>query len=296
MKLKSNLILIMVLLLNVSLFAQDSFTVSGTVTDGTNQPLIGVNVLKVGTAVGTITDLDGKYEIEVSNGDVLEFSYTGYTNQSVTISNQTVVDITLSEGALLDEVVVVGYGTRKKSHNTGAISQVGGDDVAAIQAARVDDALAGKLPGVLIQNQDGAPGADPKIQIRAASSISGDSNPLIVVDGYPISGSLATVNPNDIESLEVLKDAASAAIYGSRGANGVILVTTKKGKSGKPTISYNAYASTSSKYRGNILKSGPEWAAFARQEIAAGNWDLSQIDPAFVEYRLSAYEKFSRRY
>ncbi|MEM6317847.1 MAG: SusC/RagA family TonB-linked outer membrane protein [Bacteroidota bacterium] len=190
----------------------------------------------------------------------------------------------------MDEVVVVGYGTRKKSHNTGAIAQIEGGDVAAIQAARVDDALAGKLPGVLIQNQDGAPGADPKIQIRAASSITGDANPLIVVDGYPISGSLATVNPNDIESLEVLKDAASAAIYGSRGANGVILVTTKKGKSGKPTVSYNAYASTSSKYRGNILKSGPEWAEFARQEIAAGNWDLSQIDPAFVEFRLNAYE------
>ena len=112
-------------------------------------------------------------------------------------------------------------------------------------ANRVDDAIAGKLAGVLIQNQDGAPGADPKIQIRAASSISGDSNPLIVVDGFPISGNLSTVNPNDIESIEVLKDAASAAIYGSRGANGVVLVTTKKGKSGKPNISYNAYVSMS---------------------------------------------------
>ena len=122
--------------------------------------------------------------------------------------------------------------------------RIEGADVAAIQASRVDEALAGKLSGVLIQNQDGAPGADPKIQIRAASSISGDSNPLIVVDGYPISGSLATVNPNDIESLEVLKDAASAAIYGSRGANGVILVTTKKGKSGKAKFSYNGYVST----------------------------------------------------
>ncbi|MEM1123887.1 MAG: SusC/RagA family TonB-linked outer membrane protein, partial [Bacteroidota bacterium] len=250
-----------------------------------------VNVLKVGTSTGTVTDIDGNYQIEVGSGDVLQFSYTGYTDQSITIGNQTTLNVTLSESSeLLDEVVVVGYGTRKKSHNTGAIAQIEGGDVAAIQAARVDDALAGKLPGVLIQNQDGAPGADPKIQIRAASSITGDANPLIVVDGYPISGSLATVNPNDIESLEVLKDAASAAIYGSRGANGVILVTTKKGKSGKPTVSYNAYASTSSKYRDNILKSGPEWAEFARQEIAAGNWDLSQIDPAFVEFRLNAYE------
>jgi len=150
--------------------------------------------------------------------------------------------------------------------------------------------LAGKLSGVLIQNQDGSPGAAPKIQIRAASSVSGASNPLIVVDGYPISGGIETVNPNDIQSLEILKDAASAAIYGSRGANGVVLVTTKKGKSGKASFSYNAYTSVSSKYRDNILMSGQEWAAHARSEIAAGNWDLTQIDPDFVEYRLNAYE------
>ena len=143
----------------------------------------------------------------------------------------------------------------------------------------------------MIQNQDGSPGAAPKIQIRAASSISGASNPLVVVDGYPISGGISTVNPNDIESLEVLKDAASAAIYGSRGANGVILITTKKGKSGKAKFSYNAYVSTSSKYRKNILQSGPEWAAHARAQIDAGNWaSTADNDPTFLEYRLSAYE------
>jgi len=275
---------------NITTGERITATITGTVTSTDGEPLIGVNVLVKGTSTGTITDFDGNYSLEANESDVLVFSYTGYKEVEMTVGSQTTLNVTMSEGALLDEVVVVGYGTRKKSHNTGAIAQIGGDDVAAIQAARVDDALAGKLPGVLIQNQDGAPGADPKIQIRAASSISGDSNPLIVVDGYPISGSLATVNPNDIESMEVLKDAASAAIYGSRGANGVILVTTKKGKSGKPSISYNAYVSTSSKYRDNILKSGPEWAEFSRQEIAAGNWDLSQVDPAFVEYRLNAYE------
>ena len=183
----------------------------------------------------------------------LYFSYLGYEDQEIPVSGRSVIDVALvSDIAALDEVVIIGYGVRKKSHNTGAIAQVDGGEIAAIQATRVDDALAGKLAGVLIQTQDGAPGADPKIQVRAASSISGDSNPLIVVDGYPISGSLATVNPNDIESLEVLKDAASAAIYGSRGANGVILVTTKKGKSGKPSLSYNAFVSTSDRYRKNI--------------------------------------------
>ena len=266
--------------------------ITGTITSATdNLPVIGANISVKGTTTGTVSDIDGSFEIDAAPGDILVVSYIGFTTQEIEVGSQTDIAIVLTEDALaLSEVVVVGYGSRKRSHNTGAIAQVKGADVAAIQANRVDDALAGKLAGVLIQNQDGAPGADPKIQVRAASSISGDSNPLIVVDGYPISGSLATVNPNDIESLEILKDAASAAIYGSRGANGVVLVTTKKGRSGKPTINYNAYVSTSSKYRGNILLTGPEWATLAREEIAAGNWDVSQVDPTFLEFRLSAYE------
>ncbi|SIQ91197.1 SusC/RagA family TonB-linked outer membrane protein [Maribacter ulvicola] len=293
MNFKTKLGLVMMLFLNISLFAQDGYTLTGTVTDETSMPVPGANVVIQNTTTGTSTDFDGNFSITVSNGDVLEFSSIGYATKAINITGQQTLNVVLAEDASqLEEVVVVGYGTRKKSHLTGAVAKIGGDDVAAVQATRVDDALAGKLPGVLIQNQDGAPGADPKIQIRAASSISGASNPLIVVDGYPISGGIASVNPNDIESLEVLKDAASAAIYGSRGANGVILITTKKGKSGKASFSYNAYTSTSSKYRDNILQSGPEWAAHARAEIAAGNWGstVATQDPAFLEYRLSAYE------
>ncbi len=184
---------------------------------------------------------------------------------------------------------MVGYGTRKRSHNTGAISKLAGKDVAGIQAPRVDDALAGKLSGVLIQNQSGEPGADPKIQIRAASSVTGDSGPLIVVDGYPISGNLATVNPNDIQSLEVLKDAASAAIYGSRGANGVILITTKKGVPGKPSFSYNAYASTSNKYRSNILPTGAEWANTVDENINNGTFDVSEVDAGLLDLRMDFF-------
>jgi TonB-linked SusC/RagA family outer membrane protein len=268
-------------------------TVSGTVTDSSG-PLPGASVVVKGTTNGTQTDFDGNYTIDnVDSSSTLVFSYIGYASQEIEVNGQgTINAILLVDASQLEEVVVVGYGTRKKSHLTGAVAKIGGDDVAAIQAVRVDDALAGKLSGVLIQNQDGSPGAAPKIQIRAASSISGASNPLIVVDGYPISGGIETVNPNDIESLEVLKDAASAAIYGSRGANGVILVSTKKGKAGKAAFSYNAYTSTSSKYRENILQSGPEWAAHARSEINAGNWTstVATQDPAFLEYRLSAYE------
>ncbi len=280
-----------ILLVNIGLVAQDSYTLTGTVTDGVGQPVPAANVIIQNTTNGTSTDFDGNYAIDVSNGDVLEFSSLGFASQAITINGQQALNVTLVEdSAQLEEVVVVGYGTRKKIHNTGAIAQVKGNDVAAIQSTRVDEALAGKLSGVLIQNQNPEPGAAPKIQVRAASSVSGDSGPLIIVDGYQISGNLATINPNDIESIDVLKDAASASIYGANGANGVILVTTKKGKSGKPQFSYNTFFSFSNKYRDNILKSGPEWAAFSRQEIAAGNWDLSQVDPAFVEYRLNAYE------
>lgn len=267
--------------------------ISGTVTDEDGIPLIGVNILVEGEDRGSITDIDGNFSIDVENDDVLVFSYVGYVQQTIPVGDQATINVVMiADAQTLDEVVVIGYGTRKKSHNTGAIAQVGGDDVAAIQANRVDDALAGKLPGVLIQNQDGAPGADPKIQIRAASSISGDSNPLIVVDGYPISGSLATVNPNDIESIEVLKDAASAAIYGSRGANGVILVTTKKGKSGKASISYNAYVSTSNKYVSDVeqLKTAGEWADELETGIANGTYDVSELDPDILNYKINAYK------
>ncbi len=264
-------------------------TVTGTVTSEVDGlPLIGVTVMVIGTTTGTITDVDGTFSIEVDENAVLEISYTGFKTQRVAVNGQAVLDVVMmTDDVLLGEVVVVGYGTRKKSHNTGAIASIEGGDVAAIQAARVDDALAGKLAGVLIQNQSGEPGADPKIQIRAASSLSGDSNPLIVVDGYPISGSLATVNPNDIKSLEVLKDAASAAIYGSRGANGVILITTKKGSSGKAKFSYNGYTSFSRKYVKDIemLKTAGEWA----DELQTSAYDLSEIDPRLVDYRINAY-------
>lgn len=293
MKLKTKFLLIAVLLVNIQLFAQDSFTVSGSVKDSNSLPLLGVNVTVKNSTNGTQTDFDGNFSIEVKTGDILRFSYIGFVNQDVLIRNQTQLLIVLAEDLnLLDEIVLTGYGSRKRSQLTGAVAKIGGDEIAALQVARVDEALAGKLSGVLIQNQDGSPGAAPKIQIRAASSISGASNPLVVVDGYPISGGIQSVNPNDIQSIEVLKDAASAAIYGSRGANGVILITTKKGTSGKATFSYNAYTSFSNKYRENILMSGPEWAAHSRAQIAAGNWasTVNNQDPAFLEYRLNAYE------
>ncbi len=291
MKLRISFILASFLLFSFGLNAQDRVLVSGTVTDAANIPIPGATVIVVNTTRGTSADFDGNYSIEVAPGETLRFSYVGFTTQSVEITGQQTLNIALQEDtAQLDEVVVIGYGTRKKSSLTGAVAKVEGSDIAAIQSTRVDDALGGKLSGVLIQQQDGAPGADPKIQVRAASSINGNSNPLIVVDGYPISGSLATVNPNDIESLEVLKDAASAAIYGSRGANGVILVTTKKGRTGKPTFSFNTFTSVSSRYRrDNINLTAGQWADRLEDGIADGTYDVSELDPAFVDYKINAY-------
>jgi len=273
------------------LFTYAQTQVNGTVTDAGGAPIPGGTVLVQGTDNGTTTDFDGNFSITVENGQNIEVSYVGYTSQVIPYTGQDNIEVILQTDLTeLEEIVVTGYGTQKRSNVTGAIAKIGGDDVTSVQAVRVDDALAGKLSGVFIQNQDGSPGAAPKIQIRAAASISGSSNPLIVVDGYPISGGLETVNPNDIKSIEILKDASSAAIYGSRGANGVVLVTTKMGKTGKTTFSYNTYLSTSSKYRDNILKSGPEWASIVRDGIASGEYNVSNLNAAFVEYRLSAYE------
>lgn len=288
---KASIVLYMCLFSTTLLVSQN---VTGNLLDETGQPLIGANVIVQGTDTGTITDIDGNFSIAANPGDVLVVSYVGYTNQFITVGDNRNISFTMSESAqALEEVIIVGYGTRKKSHNTGAIAQVEGTDIAAIQATRVDDALAGKLSGVLIQNQSGEVGADPKIQIRGASSITGNSNPLIVVDGYPITGSLATVNPNDVESIEVLKDAASAAIYGSRGANGVILVTTKKGSAGKTTFSYHGYVSTSQKYRENINMTASEWGELAESNIADGTWDVAELEaaaPGYVDYKINAFK------
>lgn len=293
MKLKIKLTLVVLLLVSFVVQAQNSYQLSGVISDEAGVPIPGANVTIENTTKGAATDFDGTFVIEVTEGDTLVVSYIGYVTQSILIANQNNLEIVLKEDAAkLDEVVVVGYGTRKKSHLTGSVAKVGGEDVASVQAARVDDALAGKLPGVLIQNQSGAPGADPKIQIRAASSITGNSNPLIVVDGYPISGSLATVNPNDIESIEVLKDAASAAIFGSRGANGVILVTSKKGRAGKTKFSYDAYTSFSNKYVKNINMTARQWADHAEAQIASGAWDISELEsiaPGYADFKLWGY-------
>ncbi|MFN8255033.1 MAG: TonB-dependent receptor [Bacteroidales bacterium] len=217
------------------------FTVAGKVTDAaTGQPLPGVNISVKGTSNGTITDFEGTYKIELENSNsVLSFSYMGYKVQEVEVAGKNKIDIQLETSEEnIEEVVVIGYGTQKKRDVTGSVSSVKGDELVKLPSMRADQALQGKAAGVVVTNTDGAPGGNTTIRVRGSNSITGSNAALVVIDGYQ-GGNLSTVNPNEIESIEVLKDASATSIYGSRGANGVILVTTKKGKLGKPMIDYS---------------------------------------------------------
>lgn len=226
---------------------QAKITVKGTIADESGEPLIGVSVVEKGTTNGTVTDLDGKFSISVSNtGSVLTISYVGYSPQDITVGNQTSFDIVLKEDAkMLDEVFVVAYGTAKKASFTGSATVVGADIIDKVQPANISQGLQGLSPGLQVINGSGAPGADATIMIRGLGSITASNDPLIVVDGIAYGGALNTIAPSEIESITVLKDAASTTLYGSRAGNGVILITTKKGKSGKTQINLRANWGTS---------------------------------------------------
>ena len=216
-------------------------TVSGTVTDDTGEGLPGVNVVVKGTTVGVMTDFDGKYTLNVPNSQAtLVFSFVGYTPQEVNVAGKSVINVTLKEDVqVLDEVVVVGYGVQKKSDVTGSISSVKTDDLQNRTVASADQALQGKTSGVLVLLGSGRPGAEATVRVRGFSS-NASSDPLYVVDGVRVRGSdVAGIDPNVIESMEILKDAASAAIYGAQAGNGVVLITTKKGQSGTSRITYD---------------------------------------------------------
>lgn len=225
------------------LFAQNTVQVSGKVVDIQNEPMIGVSVLEKGTTNGTITDFDGNYQISVRQGATLVFSYIGYITQEKTVSANT-LDVTMDEDMqALDEVVVIGYGVQRKSSLTGAVSSVKSEDLEARTIARPEMALQGKTAGVQVLSSTARPGASPSVRIRGISS-NGSSEPLYVIDGR-IASDMGGIDPNDIESMEVLKDGASAAIYGAAAGNGVVLITTKRGK-GSGKITYNLQHTTQS--------------------------------------------------
>jgi TonB-linked SusC/RagA family outer membrane protein len=253
------LLFILALAFQVSLFGQEK-QIKGTVTDAQGNPLPGVNVVIKGTQNGTTTDINGKYVIAVGNESaVLEFSYVGYLNESIQVGAQTEIDIRLSEDILqLNEVVVVGYGTQKKSDLTGAVASVKAEDIQKIPTIGVQSALQGLAAGVQVSQNTGAPGSNVTIRIRGISSIN-QRDPIWIVDGVPAGPN--SVNMSDIESFEILKDASSAAIYGSNGANGVILITTKKGKSGKPVVNLNYYHGIQSVPKTLDVADGPQFGA-----------------------------------
>lgn len=244
-------------------------TVTGSVIDPTGQPLIGVNIVIQGTSIGTQTDFDGNYKIDVEEGAVLVFSYLGMVTQTISVGDKTVIDITMKEDAAqLNEVLIVGYGTQTKESVTGSVGLVKSTELEQVPVSTFEQSLRGSMAGIQATALDGAPGSNTEIRIRGIGSITASSEPLYVIDGIPIqAGSVATndndgastnvmasINPNDIENITVLKDAASTAIYGSRGANGVILINTKSGKIGKASISFKSLTGFNSQASRNILK------------------------------------------
>lgn len=233
---------LLALIISISLHAQNA-TVKGVIVDETDTPLIGATVQVKGTATGSITDFDGNYTIKANKGAVITFSYIGYKTQEIKFTGQSPLNVKMiPDNQTLDEVVVVGYGTMKRSDLTGSVASIAAKDVEGFKTSSVAGALGGQIAGVQITSTDGTPGAGFSINIRGVGTLTGDSSPLYIVDGFEVDD-IDYLSNSDIESIEVLKDASSSAIYGARAANGVVLITTKSGKTGRPTITYNGSAS-----------------------------------------------------
>lgn len=276
-------VFVMALLLSYSFTLSAASIVKGTVTDSKSAtPLIGVSVVVEGTGTGTITDIDGKFSLNVPSANaVLEFSYVGYTTQKIKVGDLAVMNVLMVEDTKnLEELVVVGYGVQKKSVVTGAISSVRSKDMEGLSILRVEDALKGRTAGVTVTQNSGAPGTSSSVIIRGVTSING-AEPLYVVDGVVLDkGALDLINKSDIESMEVLKDAASAAIYGTASAAGVILITTKKGKAGDIKVSISSNFGIQSPERKLDLLNATEYATLRNEGLKNGGKSLLFSDPA----------------
>ena len=269
--------------------AADEITVEGTVLSADDgSPLIGATILVKGTASGTTTDLDGKFTITVEEDAVLVVSYTGYATLEVAVDGQSAMTINLeADIAALDEIVVTGYGVQKKRVVTGAIATLDDEKISSIPVPSGVQAMQGQVAGVDIVQTGGRPGANPTIRIRGRRSITASNDPLFVIDGIPqTSGTSAIndVNPQDIQSMEILKDAAATAIYGSRGANGVVIITTKRGSAGRTVVAYDGYYGVTSALRTVDMMNGPEFADLKRETRRDG-WDgqIPSDDEVFTD-------------
>lgn len=279
-------LLILLCLLPVHLWAQDR-QVTGTVTDESQMPLPGVSVQVKDAPLGTVTNFDGHYSLRVPDDAILVYSFMGFTTQEVPIGNRSNIDITLSEDvSALDEVVVVGYGTVRRRDLTGSVSQVKGEELTAFPTPDPMMALQGRAAGVQISQNTGAPDGDYTIRIRGVNSILGNNSPLFIVDGIPFDS--YALNSHDIESIEILKDASATAIYGSRGANGVILVTTKRGREGQMKITYNFDYGIQTPIKKLDLMNAQEWAQFYNEYLV--NAEILD-SPPFSDSEIAAMGK-----
>lgn len=267
--------LIISLLSVAGLYAQSVRGISGTVTSE-GEPLIGASVVEKGTTNGTLTDVDGKFTLSVKENATIEVSYIGFTPKTFAVGQQTVFNVELKEEAnVLNEVVAIGYGVQKKKLNTGATLQVKGDEVAKLNTTNPLQALQGQAPGVQISSTSGQPGADMKVTIRGLGTV-GNSGPLYIIDG--IEGDISVLNAADIQSIDVLKDAASAAIYGAQAANGVILVTTKQGSKGKGQVSFDAYYGVQNVARKAKMLNANEYMAIMNEQALNSGSALFDFD------------------
>ena len=313
---KSRIICILLLLVGVSGIYAQSLTVTGKVVDNEGLEVIGGNVTVKGKQnTGTITDINGRYTITVSDPqkDVLVFSFIGLENMEVVVKGRKQIDVTMKAASvLLDEVVAIGYATVKRKDLTGSVASVRSDDLVKVPSSDVTQALAGRMAGVQIIQTDGQPGATMSVRVRGGISITQSNEPLYIIDGFPTEDGMSSLDPADIESIDVLKDAASAAIYGAQAANGVVLVTTKSGKEGTCRISYDGYAGwqtigrkysmlNASEYmnimdeaRLNSGMSPVDWASLSSIRDANGNiYDTDWIDQAIEDGGLTTSHNLS---
>lgn len=271
---------------------QQEVSVSGTVIDSSEKPLPGVTVVIKNTMKGTVTDTDGNYSLNsVPNNAMLSFSFVGMKTQEIGVNGQSTINIIMEDESLgIDEVVAIGYGSVKKSVVTGAISTVQMEKVQPMATQRVDQMLQGRAAGVMVLNTDGAPGGNTTIRIRGMNSIQGGNEALIVIDGFQ-GGDLDALNPNDIASIEILKDASATAIYGSQGANGVVLIETKKGKTDRPVINLSTEFGVSNILMGGIeLMNAAEYARDMNRYEMADNYDRTPI-PIFSDAEIAEFER-----
>lgn len=258
-------------LLVFSANAQQKQTVTGTVTDNANKPLQGATVEVKGQNTSTSTDTEGKFRVEVDNpaSATLIFSNVGFQTAEVNLAGRTEVTFTFqAQTAALDEVVVIGYGQVRRKDLTGAVSSINSKAIRDVPVLNVNQALQGRAPGVLVQQANMRPGGGVRVNIRGISSINNGNDPIYVVDGVITQGNISELNPEDIESIDILKDASAAAIYGARGSNGVVIITTKKGRQGRFELNYDGYVGTQSNIKKLPMMNGSEYAQLRRDAEA----------------------------